>query len=111
MDFGFSLIALIILIIMWWLYSTRKVILERHDWLQKELDERTAERDALLDIMAQRAFTLKFIDENDDVTQAAIAERRAARLASDPVFRRMSVVAMAAEDVDAESKWRKMWLE
>lgn len=111
MDFGFGLIALIILIIMWWLYSTRKVILERHDFLQKELDTRTAEREALLDILAQRALILKFIDEADDVTQAAIGKRTAARINTDPVFARMMKLTAAAEDTDSDTEYRKRWIE
>ena len=111
MDFSLGLFIVLFLVYVWWLYSTKKVIKERHDWLQKELETRTAEKNALLDIMAQRAFALKYIDMKDDVGLGALQIRLAKRRESDPIFRQMVAVAAVAENTDAATEWRKKWIE
>ena len=111
MDFSFGLLIVLFLVYVWWLYSTKKVIKERHDWLQKELETHTAEKNALLDIMAHRAFALKYIDMRDDVGLGALRLRLDKRLAADPIFRQMFAVVKVVEDTDAETEWRKKWIE
>ncbi len=111
MDFSLGLLIVLFLVYVWWLYSTKKVIKERHDWLQKELETRTAEKNALLDLMSQRAFALKYVDMKDEVGLGALRIRLDKRKESDPIFRQMLAVASVAENTDAETEWRKKWIE
>lgn len=111
MNFIFGFVILAVLLYTWWLYSTKQVITERHDWLQQQLDIRKIEKAALLDILAHRSFILKFTDMKDDVALGAIKKRMDERLALDDIFKRMLTVAEEAEITDAPTEWRKKWIE
>jgi hypothetical protein len=105
-----GIVILLILLYSWWLYSSRAVIQERHDWLQQELDIRSAQKATLLDILAQRSLILKFTDMKDEVSLNLINQRTTKRL-EDPMFRQMLAVAEVAEDTEAPTEWRKKWTE
>lgn len=111
MDFFVAVFIVAFLLYVWWLYSTRKVLKERHDWLQKQLDICSAEREALLEIITERALLSKFGKMQDDVSASAVQKRAASRMVKDPIFAKMVRLATKAEDTTQDTKWKKIWIE